>query len=113
MIIDVISPVVYWLELPGHWRIHNVFHASLLMAYREIAEHRSNYVQPPSDIIEGEEEYEVERIMNSQRHGQKKKLQFLIWWKGYSPVHDSWEDAIGVRAPALVEEYYQRKTAAA
>ena len=111
-ITNVISPVVYQLELPGHLGIHNVFHASLLMAYRETVEHRSNYVQPPSDIIEGEEEYEVERIMNSKCHGQKKKLQFLIWWKGYSPMHNSWKDATGVRAPALVEEYYQRKTAA-
>ena len=82
------------------------------MAYRETAEHGSNYVQLPPDIVEGEEEYEVERIMNSRRHGQKKKLQFLIQWKGYSSAHDSWEDATGVRAPALVEEYYQRKTTA-
>ena len=27
-------------------------------------------------------------------------------------MHDSWKDATGVRAPALVEEYYQRKSAA-
>ena len=77
-----------------------------------MAEHGSNYVQPPPDIIEGEKEYEVEWIMNSRCHGQKKKLQFLIQWKGYSPAHDSWEDTTGVRAPALVEEYYRRKTTA-
>ena len=75
-------------------------------------EHGTNYVQSPTDVIEGKEEYEVERIMNSWRHGQKKKLQFLIQWKGYSPVHDSWEDVTGVNAPVLVEEYYQRKSTA-
>jgi hypothetical protein len=66
----------------------------------------------PPDIIEGEEEYEVERILNSRRHGRGRKLQFLIRWKGYSSAHDSWEDATGVNAPALLEEYYQRKATA-
>ena len=65
MITNVIFPIVYWLELLRHLAIHNVFHASLLTPYRETAEHRSNYVQLPPDIIKGEEEYEVEWIMNS------------------------------------------------
>ena len=111
-ITKIISPVVYQLELPGHWAIHNVFHASLLTPYKEMEEHGTNYVQPPPDVIEGEDEYEVERIMDSRRHGQKRKLQFLIRWKGYSPAHDSWEDATGVNAPVLVEEYYRRKLTA-
>jgi hypothetical protein len=77
-ITNVISPVVYRLELPGHWAIHNVFHTSLLTPYWEMEEHGTNYMQPPPDIVEGEEEYEVERIMNLRCHGQKKKLQYLI-----------------------------------
>jgi hypothetical protein len=32
-ITDEISPVVFRLALPGHWAIHNVFHASLLTPY--------------------------------------------------------------------------------
>jgi hypothetical protein len=32
-IIDVISPVVYCLQLPSHWCIHSVFHVSLLTPY--------------------------------------------------------------------------------
>src|ERR1700679_1326246 len=47
--------------------------------------------------------------MNSRRHGRSKKLQFLIRWEGYSPAHDSWEDAADVHAPEKLEEYYQRK----
>jgi hypothetical protein len=34
-----ISPVVFRLELPAHWTIHDVFHASLLTPYRETVEH--------------------------------------------------------------------------
>jgi hypothetical protein len=107
-----ISPVVFQLELPGHWTIHNVFHASLLTPYRETQEHGINYPEPSPELIEESEEYEVDRIMNSRCHGRKKKLQFLIHWKGYSTAHDSWEDATDVFAPQKVEEYYQRKRTA-
>jgi hypothetical protein len=32
-VLKEISPVVYRLELPPHWTLHNVFHASLLTPY--------------------------------------------------------------------------------
>jgi hypothetical protein len=42
-IIKEISPVVYQLSLPVAWRIHDVFHASLLLPYRETAAHSPNF----------------------------------------------------------------------
>jgi hypothetical protein len=104
-----ISPVVFRLELLAHWTIHDVFHASLLTPYRETIEHGKNYLEPLPEQIEGEDEFEVERILKSRRHGRGRKLQFLIRWKGYSTAHDSWEDAKDVHAPALLEEFYQRQ----
>jgi len=59
-----ISPIAYQLRLPIAWNIHNVFHASLLSPYRETNAHGPNYSRPPPDLIEGEEEYEVEKIVN-------------------------------------------------
>ena len=55
-----ISPVAYQLELPPNWRIHDVFHASLLTPYYEMAAHGPNFTRPPPDLIDREEEYEVE-----------------------------------------------------
>ena len=60
----VISPLAYRLQLPPTWKIHDVFHASLLSTYRETAEHRPNYANPPPEEIEGEEEYEIAEILS-------------------------------------------------
>ncbi len=59
-----ISPIAYQLCLPISWHIHDIFHASLLSPYCEMTAHRPNYSRPPPDLIEGEEEYEVEKIVN-------------------------------------------------
>ena len=40
----VISPVVYQLELPNQWKIHPVFHASLLLPYKETEQHGPNFI---------------------------------------------------------------------
>jgi len=60
----VISPVAYRLVLPLSWGIHDVFHSLLLLPYKETAAHGPNFTRPPPDLIEGEEEYEVEAVIN-------------------------------------------------
>jgi Chromo (CHRromatin Organisation MOdifier) domain len=107
-----ISPVVFQLTLPPQWRIHNVFHTSLLTPYKETEEHGDNFVQPPPELINRQEEYEVEQIMNSRQVGHGQKLQYLLRWKGYSCAHDSWQDATEVHTPELVQEYQVRKRSA-
>ena len=82
------------------------------MPYHKTMEHGENSTQPPPELVEGKEEYVVDRIMNSWCHGRGKKLQFLIHWEGYSSAHDSWEDAADVHASEKLEEYYQRKRTA-
>ena len=39
----VISPVAYQLALPLSWGIHDVFHVSLLLPYKETAAHGPNF----------------------------------------------------------------------
>ena len=104
-ITKVISPVVYCLDLPPSWKIFSTFHASLLSSYHETIEHGPNFTEPPPDLIEGHEEYEVKQILGERTFGRWKKKQFLIKWKGYSTAHNSWELEENVKAPELVKEY--------
>jgi len=103
----VISPVAYQLALPLSWGIHNIFHASLLLPYKESATHGPNYTQPPPDLIEDEEEYEVEAIINHRLYGCRRQLQYLIKWKGYPSSDNTWEAAEDVHADDLRKEYHK------
>ena len=104
-----ISDIIYQIELPQNWHIHNMFHISLLTLYWETEIHGPNYHEPPPEIIEGEPKYKAEAIIGSQRVGMQKELQYCICWKGYSPAHDSWEPADQVYAPKLIKKYQMTK----
>jgi Chromo (CHRromatin Organisation MOdifier) domain len=84
-----------------------VFHTSLLTPFVETPSHGLNFTRPPPDLIDGEEEYEVDRICSHQRWGHHKTLQYLIKWKGYPESDNTWEDANQIHAPALIKLYHQ------
>jgi len=59
-------------QLPETWGIHDVFHASLLTPYKETDEHGTNFLEPPPELIEGEEEWEVEQILGNATSAEER-----------------------------------------
>ncbi|PRP72749.1 retrotransposable element protein, partial [Planoprotostelium fungivorum] len=62
---------------------------------------------PPPVVIDGEQEYEVEVILDVQkRYG---KTQYLVSWKGYGPEENLWlpEDNLS-NSPDLVADFKAR-----
>ena len=102
---QVMSPVNYCLELPMQWRIHPVFHIDLLTKYHKTPLHSTNYQCPPPELIDGEEEYEVEKVIASRCFGCGRKFQYLVKWKGYPNSDNQWVSKDDVFADNMIREF--------
>jgi hypothetical protein len=106
-VVQKVGPVSYKLEMNPGWRVHPVFHVSLLELYKTDGRIRP---PPPPIELEGALEYEVETILKHRTTERKRpKTSYLIQWKGYGPEHNSWEPEANVaNAPEKLAEYQKR-----
>jgi len=106
-----VGPLAYRLKLPHRIRqLHPVFNVvKLSTALEDPILGRKLQAPPPPIVVDGEEEWEVEEILDSCWH--QRRFQFLVKWKGFSREHNSWEAASDVKAPDLVTEYYRKHPA--
>jgi hypothetical protein len=99
------SAINYRLELPTQWSIHPVFHIDLLTPYHETTMHGPNFTWPAPELIDGEEEYSVEKILDSQWFGRRQQLQYLVKWEGYPDSDNMWVDKDDVFVEDKVREF--------
>ena len=91
----------YKLELPKKWRIHDVFHISLLEQDTKRKERDNNAVE--LDAGENSGEFEVEAIRDSAVYAKESKsghlpgLHYLISWKKYPEEKNTWKPASAVQ----------------
>ena len=108
---QVVGELNYRLKLPDSMAIHPVFHVSLLTRHEDDPIVGRRQPPPPPVEVEGDEEYEVEAVVNSRIW--RRKLQYLVQWKGYSRSDDTWEDAAALEhAKAKVREFHRKYPAA-
>jgi hypothetical protein len=89
----VINRNAYRLERPNSMKVHTVFHVSLLDRHAEpVPGQQPSEPQPAISAEDSdEEEWEVERILDSRK--RYRKLPYLVQWAGYNYVRTSWEPA--------------------
>src|SRR5208282_5267120 len=87
-VLDVVGThrLAYKLKLPPTWKIHDVFHVSLLEPYHPRA---GATLDIPEDPIDQDKEWEVESILDHKefRNGRR----YLVRWRGFSSTDDTWE----------------------
>ena len=103
----------YRLRLPPSMgRLHPVFNVvKLSPAPPDPILGRRAQPPPPPEVIDGEEEWVVEEILDSRM--VNRKLRFLVKWEGFGIEHNSWEPWDGVHAPDLIADFYRRNPGAA
>ena len=105
----IVSSNAIELELPSTVKIHLVVNVSKIRRYVGQVK-RQKKEQPLPVMIEEEEEWEVERILNKRRVRGKDK--YLVRWKGFTAESDTWEGRENLKnAKEVIEEFekeYQR-----
>jgi len=103
-----INDVTYQLHLPAQYKLHDVFHVSLLRKYKP----KPGVVRPPLPVIlEDGTEFEIEKIVdhNTVGVGRNKELWYKVKWVGYDEDYDTWEPASHLKnAPLAVKEYWTK-----
>ena len=112
------------LELQQCWRVHNVFHTSLIEPYhtsvrglqdKPIAVTDSGYVDRLGVThkvgydVQGNqvlEDFEVEEIMGSHYNAEWEKVLYLIQWKGYLEESEWTEEPLEHMPRALVHSFH-------
>ena len=111
----VLHPVgkqAYKLKLPKKWRIHDVFHVSLLE--QDTTRKGREFSVPEFELEPGDDkEYEVEAIRDSavyakEADGYLPGLYYLVAWKGYPEEEGTWEPSSAVmHLRKMVSTFYK------
>jgi hypothetical protein len=105
------SKLVYRLDLSGSTlQGHDVFHIDRLKRHHESPEEFGprKEARPPPILVNEQEEYEVEDILD-MRVGPKGKEVFLVKWKGYPDYDSTWQSRDDLaNAPKKLAEFEKK-----
>jgi len=108
-ILKKIGTRAFRVELPPSIQVHNVFHVSMLEPYRTSRYSNRHRPPPPPEEVEGQENWEVELVADSRRNKGKKRVEYLVFWKGFPPEQATWEpwENLEGTAEEAVKEFHK------
>ncbi|QRW07008.1 Transposon Tf2-7 polyprotein [Ceratobasidium sp. AG-Ba] len=105
-VVEQIGKYTFKLDLPKSMKVYPVFHTALLYP-KPVDDYQRDPVPVPTVVTpEGEEEYEVERILDSRKVG--RRLEYYVSWKGYGAEENSWEPKTHLKnAPEKIADFHR------
>ena len=88
-----VGSVAYELDLPTSWKIHRVFHTSLLRPFRASGWTPTTVTGIEDEVeTEDDEPYDVEKLLQWRWRGpsQRRVKEYLVLWKDWSIDDASW-----------------------
>ena len=86
-VVEKVNEVAYRLDLLVELKkVHPTFHVSLFRRYKDGG--RSALTKPPPLMVDGNEEFEEERILTHKDLNGTR--QYLVRWVGYGPESDTY-----------------------
>lgn len=112
-VIRKVGKAAYELDFPKTWRVHPVISVAHLYKPRQGTDPYGRKAAPPDPVmVEGEEHWEIERIVQRRVRWRKSKpyVEFLVRWLGCEAKDDTWIPRIRLvdGAREMVEEYENR-----
>lgn len=104
----MVNEVAAELQLPSSYRIHKVFHVSLLRPFKSGGTFKP--LPPNPEVIDGVPFYKVERIIakRTKKSGKRSLSEYLIKWEGYDDSHNSWEPEKNLTLD-LISDYNRKR----
>ncbi|SGY77744.1 BQ5605_C005g03715 [Microbotryum silenes-dioicae] len=100
----------YKLKLNAGDKSHNVFHASKLQHWTDndgAAFPGREATEPASVVVQGNEEWEVDRIVDEKGKGKRKR--YLVKWKGWADSDNTWEPRAHLEETIALEEWERER----
>ena len=100
----LVGKVAVKIDFPQHYKIHNVFHVSLIKPYKS-----DGTRHPPKPLagFEDDDVFPVDALLDKRvtKSGKRTKTQYLVKWKGYGPEENTWVPVANILDPGLIRDY--------
>ncbi|EGG22119.1 hypothetical protein DFA_04237 [Cavenderia fasciculata] len=115
-IVKKIGENTFEVDLPSTSRTHRVFNADYMELYikndnDQFPDRTIQLDRPQAVLVDGEEEFVVEKILAKKLVGRNKKVQYFVLWKGYPIDEGSWVDHEQVEDCEALDIFEQEQAA--